>query len=119
MEEEVKDAYTYMLELRERIEETCVMAQKAISQANAKNKKYYEKKARSQKLEIGVKVLLLWPSFNNTQNKKQVRSFLGAVNYSRKFIPHCAELMEPLSHLTRNQASKTWTPILDKSFREL
>lgn len=55
------------------------------------------------------------------QNKKQVRSFLGAVNYYRKFIPHCAELMAPLSDLTKKQASNivNWTAVLERSFNEL
>ena len=65
VEEEVKDAYNYMLELRERIDETCALAQKAISQSQAKNKKYYDKKARNRKLEIGDKALLLLPKSNN------------------------------------------------------
>jgi hypothetical protein len=55
------------------------------------------------------------------QNKKQVRSFLGAVNYYRKFIPHCAELMAPLSDLTKKQSPNIvdWTPILEGSFVKL
>ena len=55
------------------------------------------------------------------QNKKQVRSFLGAVNYYRKFIPHCAELMAPLSDQTKKQMPNMleWNPILEKSFKEL
>ena len=46
-ENEVKDAYTYMLELRERIEETCALAQDAIKQSQVKNKKYYDKRAET------------------------------------------------------------------------
>jgi len=38
------------------------------------------------------------------KNKTQVRSFLGAVNYYRKFIPQGAELMAPLSDLTKKQS---------------
>jgi hypothetical protein len=55
------------------------------------------------------------------QTKKQVRSFLGAVNYYRKFIPHCAELMAPLSDLTKKQSPNVvdWNPRLDKAFSEL
>ena len=55
------------------------------------------------------------------QTKKQVRSFLGAVNYYRKFIPHCAELMAPLTDLTRKAAPNvvSWTSVLDNSFKEL
>jgi len=65
VEEELQDVYTYMLELRGRIEETCKLAQEAINKANAKNKKYYDKKARNRELKIGDKVLLLLPSCNN------------------------------------------------------
>lgn len=43
VEDEVKEAYNYLLEQRERIDETCAMAQKATSQAQAKNKKYYNR----------------------------------------------------------------------------
>lgn len=37
------------------------------------------------------------------RNKKQVRSFLGALNYYRKFIPNCAEIMKPLTELTKKE----------------
>ena len=55
------------------------------------------------------------------QSKKQVRSFLGAVNYYRRFIPHCAELMAPLSDLTKKQESPVvkWTSELEDSFKKL
>src|ERR1043165_1594311 len=86
VEEEVKDVYTYMLELRERIEETCAMAQGAINQANAKNKKYYDKKARSRKLEIGNTVMLLLPNCSNKllikwQGPFTVRDRVGDYDY--------------------------------------
>jgi len=55
------------------------------------------------------------------QTKKQVRSFLGAVNYYRKFIPHCAQLMAPLSDLTKKLSPNIveWNQELDKAFKEL
>ncbi len=31
--------------------------------------------------------------------KKQLRRFLSMVNFYRRFIPHCAEIMSPLSAL--------------------
>lgn len=42
-----------------------------------------------------------------TQKKKQVRSFLGAVNYYGKFMPDCAELMAQLSDLAKKQSANT------------
>jgi hypothetical protein len=55
------------------------------------------------------------------KTKKQVRSFLGAINYYRKFIPHCAELMAPLSDLTKKSAPNNieWTQELGESFKQL
>jgi transposase InsO family protein len=92
MEEEEKDVYTYMLELRQRIEETCVMAKEAISQANAKNKKYYDKRARSRKFEVNEKVLLLLPSCNNKlliqwQGPFRVKQRLGDHDYRIEISP--------------------------------
>ena len=34
-------------------------------------------------------------------NKKQVKSFLGCVNYYRDYIPNCSEIMSPLNELTK------------------
>lgn len=35
---------------------------------------------------------------------RQLRQFLGLVNFSRRFIPHCAELLRPLTDLLRSTA---------------
>jgi hypothetical protein len=55
------------------------------------------------------------------KNKKQVRSFLGAVNYYRKFIPDCASIMQPLTDLTRKNAKTiiTWNEELETTFNKL
>jgi hypothetical protein len=55
------------------------------------------------------------------KTKKQVRSFLGAINYYRKFIPHCAEIMAPLSDLTKKIAPGMveWNEELEDSFTKL
>src|SRR6218665_1414812 len=53
--------------------------------------------------------------------KKQIRSFLGAVNYYREFIPDCGKIMQPLTELAKKRAKAVvdWTPKLEKSFQEL
>ena len=61
LQEETKDVYSYMLELQERIQETCKVAQQEIAKMQRKNEKYYNKRARYRKLEIGDKVLLMIP----------------------------------------------------------
>jgi hypothetical protein len=53
--------------------------------------------------------------------KKQIRSFLGAINYYRKFIPNCADIMKPLTELTKKNAKNiiTWNEELEVSFNQL
>lgn len=86
MQEDVKDVYTYMLELKGRIEDTCAMAQEAIVKAKAKNKKYYDRKARNRKLDVGNKVLLLLPKMDNKllvkwQGPFEVKEKVGDYDY--------------------------------------
>ena len=37
---------------------------------------------------------------------RQLRHFLGLLNYYRRFIPHCADFLSPLSDLLRNRKKK-------------
>lgn len=39
------------------------------------------------------------------RTKRQCRSLLGLVNFYRRYIPHCAEIIAPLSDLTKNKAN--------------
>jgi transposase InsO family protein len=65
VEDETRDAYSYMLELQERIAETCKIAQQQIEKTQIKNEMYYNKKARYRRLEIGERVLILLPLKTN------------------------------------------------------
>ena len=62
---ETKSTYQYVLDLRDRLEQTCQIAKDALSKAKVKHKKYYDKKARSRQYEVGDEVLLLLPTDNN------------------------------------------------------
>ena len=62
-----------------------------------------------------VKAVQEWP---RPQNRQQVQSFLGFVNYYRRFIKDCSLLAKPLILLTGNTKFE-WTTIQDKSFEIL
>ena len=51
---------------------------------------------------------------------RQLRGILGAFGYVRDFIPHFADITEPLTRLTRgNTRSLVWTAEADAAFRAL
>jgi len=50
------------------------------------------------------------------KNQKQVRSFLGAAGYYRKFIKNFAGIAAPLSHLTRKKIRFKWTHECQEAF---
>ena len=64
-EGEVKTTYQYVFDLRNRIEETCRIAEESIKSTQTKMKTHYDKKARVRDLAAGDKVLVLLPSDNN------------------------------------------------------
>ena len=49
----------------------------------------------------------------------EVRSFLGLVNFSGRFIPNLATTAEPLRKLTRNNVPFKWEYEQTKAFEEL
>ena len=53
------------------------------------------------------------------KNVSEVRSFLGLVQYSAKFLPDLAEVSEPLRKLTRKGESFHWGRTQNESFSEL
>jgi hypothetical protein len=54
-----------------------------------------------------------WPP---PKNVKQVRSFLGSINYVKRLVPRHAELTFPLRELLRPNAEFKWGPEQQKSF---
>ncbi|CAB4034315.1 Hypothetical predicted protein [Paramuricea clavata] len=49
-------------------------------------------------------------------NVSEVKSFLGMMNYSARFIPNYAMLSEPLRRLTQNDATWTWSTEQENAF---
>ncbi|XP_077508305.1 uncharacterized protein LOC144119604 [Amblyomma americanum] len=65
IEEEVKTAYEYVIDLKERLETTCQIAHEALTQAGERYKAYYDNRARPRQLQEGDQVLLLLPTEHN------------------------------------------------------
>ncbi|XP_033739239.1 uncharacterized protein LOC117326590 [Pecten maximus] len=62
---EVKSTYQYVLDLRERLEETCKLAQEQLKKAKIRQAKFYNKKAKDREMKPGEKVLVLLPTKRN------------------------------------------------------
>jgi len=65
MEGEIKTTYEYVVDLRNRIADTCELARTELAKAQAKQKNYYNKKALKRSLKIGGKALVLRADDNN------------------------------------------------------
>ena len=63
-EEHARLTYQYVIDLRERLEKTCKLAQDNVRKLDIKQNAFYDKHARSRKFDVGDKVLLL-PSESN------------------------------------------------------
>ncbi|XP_070200772.1 uncharacterized protein [Littorina saxatilis] len=64
-DEEVQTTATYIVELRNRIEETCKLAQENLGRAAQRYARGFDRKARPRSFKIGERVLLLLPVKHN------------------------------------------------------
>ena len=64
-ESDVKTSYQYVLELRERLDDTLKIAQEELCKAQRRQKFYYDRKARVRKFKPGDSVLVLLPTESN------------------------------------------------------
>jgi len=57
----------------------------------------------------------------NPKTKKQCRSLLGMVNFYRRYVPNCAEIIAPLSDLTKSRAPNIveWAEKQERSFTQI
>ena len=55
------------------------------------------------------------------KTKKQCRSLLGMVNFYRRYVPNCAEIIAPLSDLTKSRAPNIveWGEKQERSFIQI
>ena len=64
-DEQVSSTYQYVIDLRERLEQTCKLAHENLRKAQGKQKAYYDRRAKSRRFNVGDKVLLLLPTDSN------------------------------------------------------
>jgi hypothetical protein len=53
------------------------------------------------------------------RSKKEVQSFLGRVNFLRRFIPNLAEIIKYITNMLRKGSEIKWTPEARKSFEDI
>ena len=64
-EDEIRNTYQYVLELRTRLEETCQLLRESLYEAQGCQKHHYDKKARNRQFKVGQKVLVLLSTDSN------------------------------------------------------
>ena len=58
---DVKTSYQYVLELRERLDDTTKIALEELKRSQSKNKRLYDRGAKRRAFQVGDKVLILLP----------------------------------------------------------
>lgn len=84
--EETRTTYEYVVDLRNRLEQTCRLAHETLEKSSARYRRLYNAKARERKLAPGDEVLILLPTDNNKllmhwKGPFLVTSKRGAVDY--------------------------------------
>src|SRR5215469_8968654 len=64
-EGEIRNSYSYVLELRENIEKTLELATENLGKAQARHKRYYDRRTKERKFKVGDQVLVLLPKSSN------------------------------------------------------
>lgn len=62
---ETKTTYQYVLDLKERMEKTCEIAQQELHKSHEKYRKNYNRKAKKRSFKVGDEVLVLLPTDHN------------------------------------------------------
>ena len=62
---EVKNTYQYVLDLRNRMEDTFKNARESLHQAQGQHKHHYDKKSKRREFKVGDKVTVLLPTYTN------------------------------------------------------
>ena len=75
---------------------------------------------RKGTLHVPAARVKAFQEFPKPKTPKQVKSFVCAMSYYRKFIPRFSEMSHPLTELTQlHHKQFKWLPIHDKSFQDM
>lgn len=58
-------------------------------------------------------------NFPVPETRKNIRQFLGKVNFHHKFVPHSAIILNPLHNLLRKDVKLIWTTECQESFKKV
>jgi len=88
----VKTSYQYVVDLKQRVEETCELERNELAKVQTRNQKYYNRKAKERKLNVGDSVLLLLPTERNKltlawRKPYKVVGVVGDVDYKIQMSP--------------------------------
>ena len=64
-DDQTKTSYQYVIDLRNRLEQTCRLAQDNLAKASKRYKHYYDRRAKQRSFKVGDKVLVLLPTSKN------------------------------------------------------
>ena len=64
-EQEVKSNYQYVLDMRERVNDTLKLAKEQLESSQARQNKYFDKKTKARRFSPDYKVLVLLPTDTN------------------------------------------------------
>lgn len=70
-------------------------------------------------LKPGISKIKAIEEFPKPQNAHEIRRFIGLTSFFRRFIPRFAQKAEPLTRLTRKDATFIWNEEQDSAFSEL
>ncbi|KAK7871567.1 hypothetical protein R5R35_010364 [Gryllus longicercus] len=63
--------------------------------------------------------LIAIKQFPTPKNQKNIRQFLGKINYHHKFVPHIAIILDPLHNLLRKNVKFIWSKECQESFEKI
>ena len=54
-----------------------------------------------------------------TRSRKEVKAFIGKVNFLRRFIPNCVEIMKTITNMLKKDNEIIWSKEARKSFTDI
>lgn len=69
-------------------------------------------------IKLDADKIITVQNLETPSKRKEIQSYLGFLNFYRKYVKNFAHIIEPLIELTRNNVMWTWEEIHQRSFEE-